>query len=237
MSGRLAGRAALVTGAGSGIGRATAARLARDGARVFTTDLKGEVALHQDVLAPGAAERIVTAALGELGRLDILVPCAGVSAFHPIEGHDDGDWDRTLGVNLTAVFRLVRAALEPLKASGRGRIVTIGSVMSSFGAAGLVAYAASKHGVLGLTRALAAELGPFAITVNCVQPGAIDTPMTEPAFSQMPEYAEFWRKKSALGRLGTPEDIADVIAFLASDDARFVSGHGMLIDGAAMQAP
>ena len=140
-------------------------------------------------------------------------------------------------MNVTSVFRLARAALPALRRSGRGRIVTIGSIMSRFGAPGLTAYAASKHAVLGMTRALAAELGGDGITVNCVQPGAIDTPMTAPAFAASPDYAAFWRGKAALGRLGTPEDVADVIAFLISDDARFVSGHGLPVDGAAMASP
>lgn len=153
-----------------------------------------------------------------------------------LEDHDDEFWDQALAINVTAVFRLARAALPALRASGRGRIVTIGSVMSSFGAAGMVAYVASKHAVLGITRALATELGPDGITVNCVQPGAIETPMTTPAFAN-PEFRGFWTNKAALGRLGQPQDIADVIAFLVSDDARFVSGHGVIVDGAAMQAP
>src|SRR5207237_10412227 len=118
-----------------------------------------------------------------------------------------------------------------------GGTVRIGSVMSWFGAPGLTAYAASKHAVLGMTRALAAELGPDGIAVTCVQPGAIDTPMTAPAFAADPAYGEFWRAKSPLARLGKPEDVADVIAFLLSDDARFVSGHGIFVDGAAMARP
>lgn len=233
--GKLSGRVALVTGAGSGIGAATARRLAADGAAVYTVDRAGAVDRHADVTTPGINDTLVAEVLARHGRLDILVPCAGVSAFQPLEGHTDAYFDEVLAVNLTAVFRLVRAALPALKASGHGRIVTIGSTMSSFGAAGLVAYGASKHAVLGLTRSAACELGPFGITVNCVQPGAIDTPMTAPAFTQMPEYRTYWEKKAPLGRLGQPEDIADVIAFLAADDARFITGQGYLVDGGAMQ--
>ena len=172
-----------------------------------------------------------------MGGIDALVACAGISGVMPVETHDDEFWDLTLAVNVTAVFRLVRAALPALRASGEGRIVTIGSVMSSFGAPGLTAYAASKHAVLGMTLALAAELGPHGITANCVPPGAIDTPMTAPAFAADLAYGEFWRAKAPLGRLGTPEDIGDVIAFLLSNDARFMSGHGLYIDGGAMVRP
>ncbi|MEP7350475.1 MAG: SDR family NAD(P)-dependent oxidoreductase [Sphingorhabdus sp.] len=236
MSGRLQGRIALVTGAGSGIGAATASRLSAEGARVYTIDRAGDVDRIADVTEPGINDALVAETIARLGGLDILVPCAGISAFHPIEGHDDAYWDHMLAVNVTAVFRIIRAAVPALKASGRGRIITIGSTLSRFGGAGLAAYGTSKHAVLGLTRSAACELGPFGITVNCLQPGAIETAMTAPAFADMPEFKTYWQNKAALGRLGQPEDIADVIAFLASDDARFMSGQGFFVDGGAMQA-
>lgn len=231
---RLAGRKAVVTGAGSGIGAATAARLRADGAQVFTADMLGEVDFAADLTAPDANARLVEAAVAAMGGLDTLVPCAGISAFHPLEGHDDAYFRRVIEVNLVTVFRLIRDAVPHLKAAGNGRIVTIGSTTSSFGDEGLCAYSASKHAVLGLTKSVAAELGPFGVTVNCVQPGAIATPMTAPAFTDMPEFRTFWENKAALRRLGQPEDIADVIAFLCSDDARFMSGHGVWVDGGAM---
>jgi 3-oxoacyl-[acyl-carrier protein] reductase len=233
---KLQGRRIIVTGAASGIGRATAARLRRDGAQVLGVDRAGEPDHCADVAAPGAVEAMVAAALAQFGGLDGVVTCAGISREERLETHDDAFWDATLAINVTAVFRLVRAAIPALRQAGNGRVVTIGSIMSSFGAPGLVAYAASKHAVLGMTRAMAAELGPDGITVNCVQPGAIRTPMTADVFSR-PEYLDFWQNKAALGRLGEPEDVADVIAFLVSDDARFVSGHGILVDGGAMQQP
>jgi NAD(P)-dependent dehydrogenase (short-subunit alcohol dehydrogenase family) len=231
---RLAGRCGIVTGAASGIGAATAARLRADGARILTADLTGDVDVILDVTADGANAALVAQAVERMGALDLLVPCAGISAFCPLEGHSDAYFDRVMAVNVTAVFRLVRDALPYLKAAGSGRIVTIGSVTSAFGDAGLAAYGASKHAVLGLTRAFAGELGPFGVTANCVMPGAIDTPMTAPAFTTMPQYRTHWEQKSALGRLGQPEDIADVIAFLCSPDARFVTGQGLLVDGGAM---
>lgn len=234
MTDRLKGRRAIVTGAGSGIGAAVAKRLAADGAQVFTSDLKGEVDHAADVTADGASEALVKAAVEAMGGLDILVPCAGISAFAPLEGHSDDYFRQVLEVNLVAVFRLVRDAAEHLKTAGNGRIVTIGSTTSTFGDEGLCAYSASKHAVLGFTKSAAAELGPHGVTVNCVQPGAIDTPMTAPAFEEMPEYRTFWENKSPLRRLGRAEDIADVVAFLCSDDARFMSGHGLWVDGGAM---
>ena len=231
---RLTGRSALVTGAGSGIGLATANRLRAEGANVYSVDLKGDVDRLADVTAPGINAELVAECVTRNGGLDILVPCAGVSAFHPLEGHDDAYFDMVMAVNLTAVFRLIRDAVPALKASPHGRIVTIGSTMARFGDAGLVAYGTSKHAVLGLTRSVACELGPFGVTVNCLQPGAIETPMTEPAFTAMPEFRTYFEKKAALGRLGQPQDIADVIAFLCSDDARFMTGQGFFVDGGAM---
>ena len=231
---RLEGRRALVTGAGSGIGAATARRLAADGAQVFTVELAGEVDMAVDVTEPGVNAQITARAAETLGGIDILVPCAEISGFHALEGHDDDYFDRVIAVNVTAVFRLIRDCVPHLKASGRGRIITIGSTMARFGDAGLVAYGTSKHAVLGMTRSVACELGPFGVTANCLQPGAIDTPMTAPAFTAMPEFKAYWQNKAALRRLGEAEDIADVIAFLASDDARFMSGQGFLVDGGAM---
>ena len=234
-AGRLDGRAALITGAGSGIGLATAKRLAADGARVLTTDRAGDVDIVADVTEPGINAKLVAEAEARLGGLDIVVACAGITGMQPLDGHDDAFFDTMMAVNVTAVFRLMRDALRLLKRSPHGRIILIGSVMSSFGEAGMTAYSASKHAVLGMTRSVAAEVGASGVTVNCIQPGAIDTPMTAPAFAAMPEFRQRWIDKAALGRLGQPEDIADVAAFLASDEARFMSGHGLFVDGGATQ--
>lgn len=234
---RLNGRVAIVTGGASGIGAQTAARLVADGAEVLRIDQKGDADLLLDVTSDSASKEILDAVNSRFGKLDIIVTCAGISEFLPLEDTTDQVWNNNLAVNLTAVFRLVRDATSLLKESKAGRVVTIGSVMSEFAGSGLAAYTASKHGLLGLSRALATELGGHGITVNCVQPGAIETPMTAPAFNDMPEYKTFWSEKAPLGRLGQPQDIADVIAFLVSDDARFMSGHGIYVDGAAMVQP
>ena len=236
-SDRLNGRVAVVTGGASGIGAQTAARLVADGAEVLRIDQKGDADLLLDVTSDSASMEILDEVKSRFGKLDIIVTCAGISEFLPLEDTSDEVWDNNLAVNLTAVFRLVRDATSLLKESQAGRIVTIGSVMSEFAGPGLAAYTASKHGLLGLSRVLATELGGHGITVNCVQPGAIETPMTAPAFNDMPEYKTFWSEKAPLGRLGQPQDIADVIAFLVSDEARFMSGHGIYVDGAAMVQP
>jgi 3-oxoacyl-[acyl-carrier protein] reductase len=233
----LAGRRALVTGAASGIGAAIAARLAAEGAAVLTTDRAEGSDLTLDVAAPGSPAALAESCAARLGGLDILVANAGVSAFEMLDGHSDAVWETTLDIDLHAVFRLCRAAVPLLKASPAGRIITIGSVMSSFGEAGMAAYAAAKHGVLGLTRAMAIELGPDGITANCIQPGAILTGITRPAFAENPAFGDYWRQKSALKRLGEPDDIAAVAAFLASDDSRFMTGAALVVDGGATAHP
>lgn len=231
---RLSGRRALVTGAASGIGAATAARLRAEGAEVVTVDRAPGCTLRLDVAAPEAPAAMLAACDG---RLDIVVANAGVSAFEPIEAHSDSVWAETLSIDLDSVFRLIRAAVPLLRQSPAGRIITIGSVMSSFGEAGMAAYAAAKHGLMGLTRAVAIELGPHGITANCVQPGAIRTGITRPVFAANPAFEGYWRERAALKRLGDPEDIAGVVAFLASDDARFVTGAAIVADGGATAHP
>lgn len=234
---RLAGRRAMVTGAASGIGAAAAARLVAEGAAVIGVDAADGADLVLDVAAPGAAGAMAKAAEEQLGGLDILVANAGVTGLEPLATHADESWERMLEVNLSSVFRLVRACRPLLAAGGRGRIVATGSVMSAFGEAGMCAYAASKHGLLGLVRALAAELGPDGITANCVLPGAILTGMTRAPFAADPAFRGYWERKAALGRLGQPEEVAAVIAFLASDDAAFVTGAALVVDGGATCRP
>jgi len=230
MTGKLAGRRAIVTGAASGIGAATAERLRADGAEVIAVDRAG-VDVNVDLATDEGIAAVIVAA-GD--RLDILINNAGVCPVAPLAEFQDAQWDVSLAVNVTAPFKLSRGLAPLLARSKAGRIINTGSIMSSFGDAEFMAYAASKHAILGLTRSLANELGPMGITVNCVQPGAIVTGMTRPTFDAMPEAAEYYRSRSALGRLGQPEDIADVFAFLASDDARFITGQGIMVDGGVM---
>jgi 3-oxoacyl-[acyl-carrier protein] reductase len=237
---KLHNRIAIVTGAASGIGNAIAQRFLAEGAMVLAVDrnpfdLAGAHVLTADVSDITAAERIVGKCTADFGGIDILVNNAGISGFMELENHTDEFWNTTLDIDLSSLFRMSRASLPALKKSSYGRIINMGSIMSSFGSAGLAAYATAKHGVLGLTRALASELGPHGITVNCIQPGAILTGMSKPTFDDMPDFKAFWENKAALKRLGKPEDIANVAAFLASDDAGFVSGHGIFVDGGAMQ--
>lgn len=241
---RLKDRAAIVTGAASGIGRATADLFAREGASVLAVDMPGKglaeahrppvACLEQSVSEPGAAERIVGEAVRLFGRLDILMNNAGVAFNAAAESMTDEVWDKTLAVNLTAQMRLARAAIPNLKASPAGRIINVASVMAEGTDFGLAAYCASKAGVAGLTRTLALELGRHGITANFIEPGAIATGMTSPLWDARPDIAEIWAKKSALRRLGQPVDIARGALFLASDDGGFVTGHGLVVDGGLM---
>jgi 3-oxoacyl-[acyl-carrier protein] reductase len=239
MSRDVSGRKAIVTGAASGIGAAAVARLMTDGVTVLAVDvagdgLKGTHTLVADLGDAACFAAIAEAAQAKLGGLDILINNAGVCPVGAFDEMSEAMWDYALSINVTAAMKLTRAVLQMLRASSAARVINTGSILSRYGDAGLVAYATSKHAILGLTRSLAAELGPQGITVNCVQPGAISTGMTKPMFETNPESLAYYEDRSVLGRIGQPEDIADVMAFLASDDARFITGQGILVDGGVM---
>ncbi len=236
---RLAGRASIVTGAASGIGRASAELFAEEGARVLAVDREGadlafnHRAIHPlavDVTEKGAPGEILRRALAAFGGLDILFNNAGIGLGAPARETTDEAWDAVQAVNLTAVFRLCREAIPALVASTRGRIINTASVMANGTDYGLAAYCASKAGVLGLTRTLALELGREGVTVNAILPGAILTGMTQRNFAD-PKIAVVWAKKSVLKRLGQPIDIARAALFLASEDGGFVTGQALAVDG------
>lgn len=240
--GRLAGRRAIITGAASGIGAASARAFAAEDAEVLAVDLdtaRLEQALAGtpvrlmacDVSEEGAADAIVAEAVSAFGGLDILFNNAGVASSVLTAQLSDAEWDRVVGVNLRAVFQLCRAAIPYLIQSPAGRIVNTSSVMAEGTDYGLSAYCAAKAGVAGLTRTLALELGKWGVTANYLMPGAIATGMTMPLWDARPELADLWAKKSVLRRLGTPEDLAKAAVFLASDDAAFITGQGLAVDG------
>ena len=246
MTPRLSGRCAIITGAASGIGAASAQLFASHGAQVLAVDRpgtplddvhKGHAAIRtlaQDITEAGAGARIVDQVLNHFGGLDILFNNAGVSHRALAEETTDENWDRVLGVNVTAMFKLCRAAIPHLREraqkTGRARIINTASVMAFDTDIGLSAYTASKHAVAGLTKTLALELGKFKITANYILPGAILTGMTRGNLSK-PEIAQVWEKKAALRRLGEPIDIARAALLLASDEADFITGHGLVADG------
>ncbi len=240
----LSGKAALVTGAARGIGRAIALRLAEAGANVALVDLEAglcaeaaarvselgvkAVALGADVAdfaqAGAAAER----ALAELGRLDILVNNAGITRDGLFLRMSEQDFDRVLAVNLKGCFNFCRALARTMTKARAGRIINVASVIGITGNAGQANYAAAKAGLLGLTKSLAKEFGSRNVTVNAVAPGFIATDMTGALPAEVKEES---RKAIPLGRFGTPEDVAGAVLFLASDLASYVTGHVLLADG------
>lgn len=241
----LSRRAAVVTGAGNGIGRAIARAFADNGARVLAVDCAASdlaaafggderyARLVQDVTADDAPGNIVGTAVEQLGGIDILVNNAGIVVAGPFETLTDEQFDTIMGVNVRAIFRLSREALPLLKASGSGRIINLGSIMSDLAGPTLAIYGTSKHAVAGLSKGMAVDLGQYGITVNYLQPGSIVTKMSEP-FMDDPEFRRYWEAKAPIGRLGQPDEVAAAALFLADEKAQFVSGLGFKVDGGAI---
>jgi 3-oxoacyl-[acyl-carrier protein] reductase len=242
MVGRLDGRRAIVTGAASGIGLATAKLFVAEGAKVLGVDLPGQrlndalkgtgvEVLGVSVTDEGAPQAILDAAMAHMGGVDILFNNAGVANNCLLERMTDDEWDGVLDVNLRSIFRVTRACVPQLKQSPAGRIINTASVMAEATGMGMAAYSASKAAVLGLTMNMAVELGKFGVTANAIQPGAIWTGMTEAMWVERPDVADAWAKKTTLRRLGQPEDIARVALFLASEDGGYMTGQGLTVDG------
>jgi 3-oxoacyl-[acyl-carrier protein] reductase len=245
--GKLDGRVALVTGAGRGIGAATAQRLIEDGARVTVADVDDAAAaefakpfdtqaqaVHCDVTDPASAQAAVEATLKAFGRLDILVNNAGVLRDNLLFKMSDEDFETVLSVHLRGAFYCTRAAQAPMVEQKHGRIISLSST-SALGNRGQTNYSAVKAALQGMTRTWAVELGPFGITANAVAPGFIDTAMTQATARRMGVDPEVFKAAAAqripLRRVGQPSEVASVIAFLASDDASFVSGQTIYIAG------
>jgi 3-oxoacyl-[acyl-carrier protein] reductase len=238
---RLDGKVALVTGAARGIGRATAMQLHRDGAKVAVADRDlaaaeatakelgaGAFALALDVADAASAKAAVDAVIERCGRIDILVNNAGITRDATLAKTSDEAWDAVLAVNLTGTFNMTREVAPHLAKQGSGAIVNAASVVGVYGNFGQSNYVATKSGVIGLTRVWARELGRKGVRVNCVAPGFIATDMT----AQMPaEVLTGMKLKTPLGRLGAPEDVARAYAFLVSDEASFINGQVLGVDG------
>ncbi len=242
---------ALVTGAGRGIGRATAVRLASEGAKV-AINFKGNraaageaktlvegagskaVLVQGDVAADGQAEEIVKAALafGE-GRLDILVNNAGITRDNLLLRMSAEDWDAVLDLNLRGAFLVTKAAMRPMMRQRSGRIVNVASIAGVMGNAGQANYAAAKAGIIGLTKSVAREMASRNITCNAVAPGFVPTDLTEPLPQQVKDEL---LKQIPLERFGTVEDVANAIAFLVSDDASYITGQVLVVDGGMVTA-
>lgn len=236
---RFAGKVALVTGGRMGIGLAIARRLAADGARVITAQRGKDPdfeAIEADLSDPAAPAKIVAEVVARAGRLDILVNNAGFMQEALAEDMALDDWNRMLAVNLTAPFLLIKAALPHLRA-GRGAIVNIGSIEGIGCNPQHAAYSATKAGLHGLTRAIAVDHGAEGIRCNAVAPGWIDTELNEAFIDSMPDPVAFRAgigQIHPVGRTGKPEDVAALVAWLASDEAGFVAGQVWTIDGGRM---
>lgn len=245
---RFEDRVALVTGGGSGIGEATCRRLAAEGARVVVVDIDetgaqrvaGEIggsAFRADVANPVQSEAMIEHAVETYGRLDVLDNNAtGGGTIGRIADLDLEAWNRALAVNLTAPFLAIKFALPVMLAQGKGAIVNIASNAALQAEEGLGAYASAKAGLLALTRNVAAEYGRRGIRCNAISPGAVETPPTKAFVAAVDGIRGRMERANTLRRLGQPEELAAVVAFLASDDASFVNGALYVVDGGAHAA-
>jgi NAD(P)-dependent dehydrogenase (short-subunit alcohol dehydrogenase family) len=239
----------LITGAGNGIGRATALAFAREGARVVVSDIAdadGESVVaaireaggearyaHANVALSRDAEALVRGTVQAYGRLDVAFNNAGIEgASAPVAEQSEEDWQRVLGVNLTGVFHCMKYELLHMVRLGAGAIINNASILGHVGFANASAYTAAKHGVLGLTRAAALEYAPKGIRINAVCPGFVVTPMLERAgLLADPNVRKAIENLHALKRLGNPEEVAEAVLFLASPRSSFVIGHPLFVDG------
>lgn len=251
--GALDGRRAIVTGAASGIGRATAVLLAREGSAVVAADLDADglagvvaeiaagggraAAVRADVTRDADCRAVVEAATGRFGGLEIVVNCAGMIRRADVVETTEEEWDRVMAVNVKSIYLLAHHAVPVMAAGGGGSIVSIGSGWGHRGGPRAASYCASKGAVVNLTRAMAIDHGPQGIRVTCVSPGDTDTPLLRGEARQLGEDEAAFLVSSAerpLARLGTPEDTAHAVLFLVSDEAAWITGTTLLVDGGGL---
>lgn len=244
--GKLLGKVAIVVGAASGIGKATALRFAEEGADVFCADMnvEGAEATAQEIMRMGRKaawrkvdvtkvsdiDEMVASAISGLGRIDILVNSAGVGPTAPILDVTEAEWDFVLAVQLKGTFFASQRVLPQMLKQGKGKIINIASVFGQVGNVNTAAYCAAKGGVINLTRQMALELGPNNINVNAIGPGTVVTPLVR-AVTDNPEALRAKLSIIPLGRLGRAEEIAGAAVYLASDEADFITGQTLFMDG------
>jgi len=233
-----------VTGAGSGIGRAIALRLASEGAKVAVTDVVESAAksvaseiggtaaaLTVDVASSASVRAGAEETTRRLGPIDVLVNVAGWDKVEPFLKSDEETWDKVIAINLRGVLNCVKAILPGMIERGHGRIVSISSDAGRVGSSGEAVYAAAKAGIIGFSKTVAREVARYQINVNVVCPGPTDTPLLKAVWETNPKLQEALKRAIPFGRLGQPDDIAPAVAFLASDDARFITGQVLSVSG------
>jgi NAD(P)-dependent dehydrogenase (short-subunit alcohol dehydrogenase family) len=246
----LEGKSALVTGAGGGVGKGIALELARGGCDVAVNDIdpataqataaevaglgRAAFAVRADIRVAAEVDAMFREVLRRFTRLHILVNNAGVQTFRQLLDLEEAEWDRVLDTNLKGCFLCTQRAARHMKDHGGGRIINIGSGCNKIAFPRLVSYTASKGGIEMFTKVAAVELGPYRITVNCVAPGAIEVERTR---REARDFAGTWSRETPLGRIGVPQDIGRAVAFLASDEADFITGQTIWVDGGLFARP
>jgi 2-hydroxycyclohexanecarboxyl-CoA dehydrogenase len=242
--GRLDGKIAIVTGAGSGIGRGIATKLAAEGATVAVADIdqgaaeataaglgSGAAGLHADVTDRSSVRAMVAAVNDRFGRIDVLVNNAGWDKAAPFIESDEADWERVIAINLFGTLNCAKAVLPLMVAQGSGTVVNVASDAGRVGSSGEAVYSASKGGVIAFTKSAAREMARYKINVNCVCPGPTDTPLFASLGGDNPKLREALTRAIPFRRLAVPEDLANAVAFFASDEAGYITGQTLSVSG------